>query len=534
MFRNKRAIAMMVGASLAASALVGGAGLAASAETPASAIPDGVYLVGSGQVEPGGRISILYAGPYVEVTPGNYQGPSDCYGPPSFQSEAGGAPIELEPWGMGFPWYGEVRDVLAPASLSGAGTVIIPCYDEFDSVVSTVSLPIVIGSVQPASTYRSPWMYTFDQPAGSSIVTVSKVGYTPGESVTITAFDELLSYEDFATSFAPPQTVIADGEGAVTTKIQVPSNWTDLQVLFSSSTSRLAYDTSGDGETIDGTTAFTSSASVPPGGQISVSGTGYAPNENVVVALHSASDPALVLATVTANGSGAIAASVTIPPSVSLGSYRVWAGSKTGSYLLQNAPLRVENVQFADGGGPTDLFYQFIQWMSTTGISTGTVQAEGLPLYKPVDSVSRQAMAAFMYRLSGDDFVAPIEQTFADVDSTSPFYLQIEWMADRNISTGTAQPSGKPLFNPSAPVSRQAMALFLARYGVVDVSTPPASQSFADVPTASSVAAAIDWMKSTGISTGTAQPSGLPLYKPVDPVSRQAMAAFLYRLDQLG
>jgi len=35
------------------------------------------------------------------------------------------------------------------------------------------------------------------------------------------------------------------------------------------------------------------------------------------------------------------------------------------------------------------------------------------------------------------------------------------------------------------------------------------------------------------ISTGTAQPSGLPLYQPSGPVSRQAMAAFLFRLDAL-
>jgi hypothetical protein len=41
-------------------------------------------------------------------------------------------------------------------------------------------------------------------------------------------------------------------------------------------------------------------------------------------------------------------------------------------------------------------------------------------------------------------------------------------------------------------------------------------------------------MAQTGISTGTGQPSGLPLYKPADPVSRQAMAAFLYRLAALS
>jgi hypothetical protein len=40
-------------------------------------------------------------------------------------------------------------------------------------------------------------------------------------------------------------------------------------------------------------------------------------------------------------------------------------------------------------------------------------------------------------------------------------------------------------------------------------------------------------MADTGISTGTPNPPGKPLYKPIDPVSRQAMAAFLYRHDTL-
>jgi len=122
---------------------------------------------------------------------------------------------------------------------------------------------------------------------------------------------------------------------------------------------------------------------------------------------------------------------------------------------------------------------------------------------------------------------------FADVGSGSSFYTAVEWMAARGISTGTIQPSGKPLFKPTDPVSRQAMALFLARYDHINVSVLPAVQSFSDVATSSTFAAAIAWMKTVGISTGTAQPTGLPLFKPVDPVSRQAMAAFLYRLAHL-
>jgi len=92
---------------------------------------------------------------------------------------------------------------------------------------------------------------------------------------------------------------------------------------------------------------------------------------------------------------------------------------------------------------------------------------------------------------------------------------------------------GKPLFKPSAPVSRQAMALFVARYANANLNVIPTTQRFADVPLGASSAAAIDWMFVNGISTGTPQPSGLPLYKPSDPVTRQAMAAFLFRVNAL-
>jgi serine protease len=195
-----------------------------------------------------------------------------------------------------------------------------------------------------------------------------------------------------------------------------------------------------------------------------------------------------------------------------------------------------DRATFADVG-LTNPFYTFVQWMASAGISAGTAQPSGKPLYKPADAVSRQAMALFMFRLSDDTetFTPPATPTFADVTSAShpQFYTAIEWMAAREISAGTAQPPGKPLFKPSDPVSRQAMALFVARYARADLTALLTTQRFADVPLGASSAAAIDWMFVNNISTGTAQPSGLPLYRPTVPVSRQAMAAFLFRVDGL-
>lgn len=191
----------------------------------------------------------------------------------------------------------------------------------------------------------------------------------------------------------------------------------------------------------------------------------------------------------------------------------------------------MQNPRFADVP-PANSFYDYVEWMAATGISTGTVQPSGKPLYKPADAVSRQAMSVFLYRLVGETFVPPVESTFADVPTDYPFYTQIEWMAAEGISTGYAQPSGKPLYKPSAAVSRQAMAAFLFRMSG-DSFVAPAEETFADVPTTNTFFQQIEWMAAMHISTGSVQPSGKPLFRPADAVSRQAMAAFLYRYDAL-
>jgi hypothetical protein len=53
--------------------------------------------------------------------------------------------------------------------------------------------------------------------------------------------------------------------------------------------------------------------------------------------------------------------------------------------------------------------------------------------------------------------------TFVDVPPSHPFHDSIRWMAERGLTTGTRTASGVR-FDPSAPVSREALAAFLHRY----------------------------------------------------------------------
>lgn len=177
-----------------------------------------------------------------------------------------------------------------------------------------------------------------------------------------------------------------------------------------------------------------------------------------------------------------------------------------------------------DGSHP---FALEIAWLAESGITGGYSDGS----FRPAVAVSRQAMAAFLQRRAGAQaFAGPAEQTFADVAPDHPFYDEIEWMAAQEISTGYVDPDrGKPLYKPADAVSRQAMAPFLYRAAGSPAFVTPTDASFADVAPDHPFFTAIEWMKHAGLSTGTPQDGGKPLYKPLPAVSRQAMAAFLRR-----
>ena len=163
-----------------------------------------------------------------------------------------------------------------------------------------------------------------------------------------------------------------------------------------------------------------------------------------------------------------------------------------------------------------------ITWMADQGISTG--YSDGT--YRPVAIVTRQAMSAFMYRLAGEPpFAAPGTPSFTDVTAANAFYAEIEWMADRVISTGYDDGT----YRPSAQVTRGAMSAFMYRLAGEPDFIPPANPSFTDVAPDFAFFAEIEWMDAEEITTGYADGT----YRAGAGVSRQAMSAFMNRLAPL-
>jgi hypothetical protein len=110
---------------------------------------------------------------------------------------------------------------------------------------------------------------------------------------------------------------------------------------------------------------------------------------------------------------------------------------------------------------------------------------------------------------------------FADVGEGHPFVEDISWMDSSGISTGYADGT----YRPSEPVSRQAMSAFLYRLRGEPSFADPTSASFTDVGPTAAFFTEVEWMAAEGISEGYEDGT----YRPLEPVTRQAMSAFLHR-----
>ena len=171
---------------------------------------------------------------------------------------------------------------------------------------------------------------------------------------------------------------------------------------------------------------------------------------------------------------------------------------------------------------PTDQFYTEIEWLASTGITTGWPDNT----YRPQNNIERGAMAAFFYRMAGSPRVMmPYRSPFKDVDASYPFYKEIVWMYQQGITTG--YPDGT--FRPNDSVSREAMAAFFYRQARDYRFYAPRHTSFVDVNGDNLFYTEISWLADRGISRGWDDRT----YRPGQAITRDAMAAFLYRYHRI-
>ncbi|WP_449282187.1 S-layer homology domain-containing protein [Leucobacter sp.] len=172
-------------------------------------------------------------------------------------------------------------------------------------------------------------------------------------------------------------------------------------------------------------------------------------------------------------------------------------------------------------------FYNEIAWMFHSGTSTGTRRSDGR-YYYPKQSVTREAMAAFMYRMNAPASYKPLAKSpFADVSTRHKFYKEISWMYTSGLSTGIKK-GGARYYDPKTAVSREAMAAFMFRQYAPSSYTKPGYSRLTDVGTGHKFFKEISWMYDSGLSTGVRN-GWRTDYQPKNAVTREAMAAFLFR-----
>ena len=181
-------------------------------------------------------------------------------------------------------------------------------------------------------------------------------------------------------------------------------------------------------------------------------------------------------------------------------------------------------------------FSKEINWMATEGITTGIKQDDGTFKYEPKWSVTREAMAAFLYRINATDeekaAPAPAKSPFADVKPGDKFYKEIAWMGTNKHSTGVKQADGSHKFEPKWSITREAMAAFMYRIEDGAKDKAPTASLFADMKPGDKFYKEINWMGDKKLSTGIKQGDKV-IYAPKWNTTREAMAAFLFRADSL-
>lgn len=107
-----------------------------------------------------------------------------------------------------------------------------------------------------------------------------------------------------------------------------------------------------------------------------------------------------------------------------------------------------------------------VLWLAHAGISTGWKEADGTSTFRPTETVKRQDMAAFLYRLAklgGVNVDNGKTSDFTDVNDSTPHGKEIKWLGGSGISTGWKNPNGSSRYQGMSNTVRQDMSAFLHR-----------------------------------------------------------------------
>ncbi|WP_339279286.1 S-layer homology domain-containing protein [Paenibacillus sp. FSL W8-1187] len=209
-------------------------------------------------------------------------------------------------------------------------------------------------------------------------------------------------------------------------------------------------------------------------------------------------------------------------PALPAGSYELtvtgYSPSKAPSVLKHAVPLTVGStkIKFADEKKIAPWALKSVKDGYASGLLSGTGTGEA-PTFSPKDRLTRAQFAALAVRLlgldAGFDAAAP---SFSDVKAGSWYEGAVRAAAAQGIVSGT----GDGKFQPDAPVTRQDMAVILARVLKLDA-TAAGDGSIRDLAAASAYArGSIAAVHASGLMVGDSAGS----FQPKAQVSREMAA----------
>ena len=112
-----------------------------------------------------------------------------------------------------------------------------------------------------------------------------------------------------------------------------------------------------------------------------------------------------------------------------------------------------------------------VLWLAHSGISEGWTEEDGAKTFRPLVTVARCDMAAFLQRLASKQGLSDAsawepgeaDWAFADIDAGSSHAKEVLWLAHSGVSKGWSEEDGTKTFRPYTAVARCDMAAFLRR-----------------------------------------------------------------------
>ncbi len=188
---------------------------------------------------------------------------------------------------------------------------------------------------------------------------------------------------------------------------------------------------------------------------------------------------------------------------------------------FSNYVIGYNNVSFSDVSG---WYKDYVNYLAARGILNGA----GNGTFNPNSNITRAQFVTILANLSSSDLSGYTTSAFRDVSTTAWYSAAVQWAYGEGIVTGTG---GK--FEPNASITRQDMAVMIARYAekAADYTLPAANKAveFTDNNNIASYASdAVTAIQQAGIISGNSDGS----FAPAANASRAQAAKMIALLQQ--